>query len=229
MQTKIIGSSNQGAIAPAELAIDPLFLAARVVHRPYDYTGAGRVLGFYRAAGISSAIAPAANGIMANMRYGDTTSFLVLLRLRVGISVVTAVTAQSTPPMVVAHARAYTASETTSIAALTLTGNNAKMRTTPMNSSQVAQFALATVAAGVTGGTKTLDTSSFGIATISPALGAIGSGTPMFDIYKADNNGGHPVVYGGNEGFALSWGSTTLATGTVTVAVEAEWAEVIVF
>lgn len=228
MQTKLVGSQNAGAIAPAELAIDPLFLAARVVHRPYDYTGPGRVLGFYRAAGITTAAAPAANSVLAALRYSDTASFMVLLRLRLGISVVTAVTAQSTPPIVCAHARSYTVSETTNITTLALTGNNAKMRTS-MGTSMVPSFVVASAAAGVSGGTKTLDTVNFAMMTISPALGAIGTGTPMTDAYKADNNGGHPIVYGSNEGFAISWSATALATGTVTVAVEAEWAEVVVF
>lgn len=229
MQTKIIGTSNQGSIAPAELAVDPMFLAARVTHRPYDYSGNSRVLGFYRAVGSTTAAAPAASSVLAACRYGDSASFMVLLRLRVGISVITAVTGQATPPIVASHARSYTASETTNITPLTLTGNNGKMRTTPMGSSLLTQMVVASAAAGVTGGTKTVDTIPFGAAVISPALVAIGSGMPMTDLYKADNNGGHPVVYAQNEGYTLAWSATALATGTIQVTVETEWAELVVF
>ena len=228
-QTKILGSSNQGSIAPAEWAVDPMFLAARVALRPLDYSGVGRVLGFYRAVGQTTAAAPAGNSVLANMRYTDPSSFYVLLRLRVGVSVITAVTAQSTPPIIVSHARSYSVSETTNTTALVLTGNNQKMRTTPMGTSLVTQMGVSSAAAGISGGTKTVDANAFGAVVLSPALVAIGSGVPMTDLYKCDNHGGHPPVYAPNEGYVIAWSATALATGTVSVVVEHEWAEVIVF
>jgi hypothetical protein len=229
MQTKIIGSANQGAIAPAEQAVDPLFLAARVALRPLDYTGAGRVLGHFRVGMRTAAIAPAGNGVMGNIRWTDTGSYLVLIRALVGISVITAVTAQRTDPLQLMFSRAYTASETTSVTAITISGNNNKMRTSPMNSSLVTQLAVASAAAGLTGGTSTNDANSLGLASISPALVAIGSGMPMQALYEADTLYGHPPVLAANEGLKVLWGTTTLATGTVTVDMVLSWAEVVLF
>lgn len=228
MQTKNLGSSLPGSIGPAEQAIDPVFLAARVSLRPLDYTGFGRVLGHYRVAFSTSAIAPAANAVLAALRWTDTGSFLVLNRLLVGVTVVTAVTAQRQDPIVANLARAYTAAHTTNATAISLAGNNQKMRSI-MGSSLLANLQAANLAAGLTGGTRTLDGNPFAQAPLSPALIGIGTGVPNQEAYAWEAFGMHPVVLSPNEGVELAWGPTALATGTLTVNVTLAWSEVVVF
>lgn len=229
-QTKLIGSSNQGAIAPAEQAIDPMFLAARIALKPHDYSGSGRVLGHYRAAGYTAAALFTAAVNLANMRFTDNASFCVPLRIRVAAAVAAAVTAQRLDPLGLLVARAYTAQETTNLTALTLTGNNAKMRTTPMGTPN-ATIGVANLAAGLTGGTRTIDANPIGIASLSGAgaIAGLGTGLPTTEIYSAVAAGTHPLVLAANEGLLLQWGATALATGTVVVGLEVEWAEVVVF
>jgi hypothetical protein len=229
MQTKIIGGGTAGAIvAGVEQAVDPQFLAARVSLRPLDYTGAGRVLGHYRTAFSTTAAAPAANSVLAALRWTDTGSFLVLNRILVGVTVVTAVTAQRQDPIVATVGRAYTVAQTTNATVISLAGNNNKMRTAPMSAS-LASLLAASAAAGLTGGTRVLDGNPFGQAALSPALIGVGTGVPNQELYAWEAFGMHPIVLGANEGVELAWGPTALATGTVTVNITLAWAEVVVF
>lgn len=230
MQTKIIGSSNQGAIAPAEQAVDPMFLAARIALRPLDYSGSGRVLGFYRAAGFTAAGLFTAGVNLANFRITDASALAVILRARVTVAVAAAVTAQRLDPVGLFIARAYTVQETTNLTALTLTGNNGKMRTSPMGTA-LATVGVANAAAGLTGGTRTIDANPIGLAGLSgnAAIAGLGTGLPTTALVDASDAGNHPPVLAANEGLVLQWGATALATGTVVVGVEVEWAEVVVF
>ena len=229
-QTKLIGSSNQGSIAPAEMAIDPMFLAARVALRPLDYSGAGRVLGHYRAAGFTAAGLFTAGVNLANLRFADNASFCVPLRIRASLAVAAIVTGQRLDPLGLFVARGYSAQETTNLTALVLTGSNAKMRTAPMGTTNVT-LGVANAAAGLTGGTRAIDSNPIGIAGLSgaAAIAGLGTGLPITELYSAVAAGGHPLVLGVNEGLLLQWGATALATGTVVVGWEVEWAEVVVF
>lgn len=225
MQTKIIGG---GLIVPGvEWGIDPTFQAGRVSIRPYDYAMAGQTLGHYRVIGQTAAIAPAANSILFNMRWAQPQFFAVLMRLSASITVVTAVTAQRTDPLVATIQRAYTASETTNITAVTPAGNTGKARQN-MGSSLMTQVAVASAAAGISGGTRTPDGAPFTALQVA-GLGAIGSGLLTDDLIRYDVIGAHPETLSNNEGLTVAWGPTALATGTVIVTFIATWAEVVAF
>lgn len=209
--------------------VDPSAAALRSSIRPLEYATRcrSRVLGHYRVFGQSSAIAPAANAVIGAFRYPDPSSFAVLVRVFATITVVTAVTAQRNDPLLLTVARGYTVTETTNASGLIGSGNAQKNRTS-MGTTQ-ASILIATAAAGLSGGTKTLDPVPMGGAGIGVALGAIGSGLSNTDLYKWDALGQHPQVFAPNEGFVLSWGATALATGTVIVGMGVEWAEVPAF
>jgi len=145
----------------------------------------------------------------------------------VGATVVTAVTAQRTDPVVATIGRAYTAAHTTSATTISLTGNNNKTRTSPMGTSQ-ANLLAASAAAGLTGGTRTLDANAFGIAPITNIVG-LGTGTLLQELYSWESLGMHPVVLAANEGVEVAWGATAIATGTISVNILMAFAEVIVF
>lgn len=205
---------------------------AKSILGPLNPSHGGGINGQYRAVGVTTAAAPTANSVLLSARFVGgvfpAPVFMVPLRIAVGITVVTAVTAQRTDPLALFVARSYSANESVNVASVTLTTNNAKARTTYPSSVLGAngQLAVATATAGISGGTKTLDATPFGTAVIS-GIGALGTGMPMTDIYRADVvHNTQPLVLANNEGFVVSWGGTTLATGTVTVSIEVDWAEV---
>lgn len=215
---------------------------------PFNPSQRGQILGHYRAYAATSAIAPAANAVLASVRWVAAASpgaapgssvtvnpqpqFFVPLRITAAVTVVTAVTAQRQDPLAVFAARAYTVSETTNTAAFTLTGNNAKMATA-FGTSQfntAGQMAVTNNAAGNTGGTSTADTQAFGSAGLPVALVGLGIATATLDLYRADVvHHEHPLTLATNEGFKLQWGPTALATGTVIVTVGFEWMEVVAY
>lgn len=211
--------------------VDQSQLALRTSQRPLEYTNIslGKTLGHYRVFVQLAAIAPAANAVLAALRWTDSTNYLALLRAWVTVTVATAVTAQRTDPLVLTTARGYTIAETTNATAVALPGTtNQKMRSS-MGASITGSLLVANAAAGLTGGTKTSDANPIGAAGFGngPAIVAVGTGmqAPLFDLGPYS----HPNVLGTNEGILVSWGTTALATGTVVVGVGFELAEVPAF
>lgn len=209
--------------------IDALFKALRTSIRPVDHTFQGKVLGHYSEFVQTVAIAPAANAVLGLLRWPDPTNFCVPLRIYTCVTVATVVTAQRTDPLVLVPTRGYTIAETTNLTAVVLSANNQKLRTN-MGSS-LAQIGMASAAAGMSGGTKTNDVNAMGAAAFGagPALAALGTGLAITDLYKLDVTARHPLVLANNEGFLLNWGPTALATGTVTVGLGIDWAEVFAY
>jgi hypothetical protein len=212
--------------------VDVSFSALRNSLRPIEYQYPGFTGGHYRAVGLSSAVAFAANAPVADFFFQPATNnlYAVIKRIRAQIYVVTAVTAQRVDPLVAVFSRSYTAQSATNATALTLSGNNAKMRTVPM-ASAVAKIGMASAAAGISGGTRVNDANPFGAAALSgpSAIAGLGTGSNWLDLYKLDDHGDHPPTPAPSEGFSVNWGATALATGTVIAAVEIEWLEALQF
>lgn len=220
--------------------IDPTFRAGRVSLRPIEYGvpagigPSGKYLGHYAQVGTIAAIAPAANASLAAFRWADPTNFALLLRVWISIQVVTAVTAQRLDAILMSVARGYTVRDLTNANGIVIAANTGKMRTAPMGSSLIGvsgNFDMANLAAGLTGGTKTLDANPMGFAGLSgaAAIAGLGTGLPNTDLYKGDKQGNHPQFFNTQEGFLVQWGATALATGTITMTVGVEWAEVAYF
>lgn len=192
--------------------------------------------GHYRVVGTTSAAAFAANATLASVRWVATVDALtaspptsgpkvmVVLRIAVALTVVTTITAQRADPIVGVIQRSYSASENTLNTNLTLTTNNGKMNTN-FPTSTLTQFAVASGAAGISGGTSTADANPFGMVDIG-ASGVTGLGVIEQDLYRHDAiHGEYPLVLNNNEGFKINWGPTALATGTATVSVAVDWME----
>lgn len=211
--------------------VEPTFKAARFNAKPYDYQqwgtgGITRILGHYRAIGSTVAGLLAANAVLGAFRYTDPSSFAVITRMSASVTVATAVTAQRTDPITMTVARAYTAMDATNATVVNLTGNNNKMRTLMGTSN--AQFNVTSAVAGLSGGTKTLDSGPMEHMSLQNLV-AIGSGMPVTDLYNILHLGAHPLVLANNEGFIVSWGATALATGTAYVTIAIDWCEVATF
>lgn len=194
------------------LTIDPTFKAARVSIRPPEITGAYRI-----SQRTGTIAAGTAAGIMAAFRYTGT-GVAVVQSVRIGLNVLTAYTAGSIVFSVWAT-RNYTATETTNYTAATLTGNNAKLRTSFATSS--ALFGVATTT-GITGGTGTDDTNPLGSCTFN--LPATVTGQPIQDFFTFSLQS-HPLVLGQNEGFRVRNDTAFAATGASNIVVMVEWFE----
>src|SRR6266403_3093546 len=222
MQTKIIGG---GTIVPGvEWGVDPTFQAARISIRPYDYALAGQILGHYRVAASTTAALQSANSIQLSMRWADPSRYFVLQRLSAGLTFVTTVTAQRLDPLILTVQRSYTANETTNATSILPSGNTGKARVN-MGTTLVTQLAVASAAAGISGGTRTADGQAASSLTFNPTYGATNSGgAPTDDLIRYDQLGMHPLVFSVNEGFTVAWGPTALGTGTATINFIISWA-----
>lgn len=212
--------------------IDPGQKAARSQWRPLDHTVGGRVLGHYSAFGQTAAAAFAAGANVAAFRYAtDTNSIAIITRIYTCATVAAAITAQRTDPLVLFVARGYSVADATNATALAVVGNAQKMRSSNMGTSLSTNIAVSSAAAGVSGGTKTVDANAIGAAAFGAggAVAALGTGLAVTDLYKADQLSRYPLTLGYQEGVLLQWGPTALATGTVTVGFGIDWIEVASF
>jgi hypothetical protein len=215
--------------------VEPTFKALRVTQRPIEYVGYGgggqqRALGHY-SIGVAApaAITPVASAGVIAFRHADPTCLMVLLRLYININVITAVTAQRLDQMSTVVQRGFTTFYVTNTTLVTpLSGDTNKTRTIMGSSSLLSHgnIGYANAAAGLSGGTGVGDAGALTSASISGMGIGLGQGLANLDLYKWDRLGGHPPVFAANEGLVVFWGTTTLATGSITIGFGLEWAEV---
>lgn len=250
-QTKIIGGGAAGAAGVlavgVEQAVDPLFLAARIVLKPADYSGFGKVLGHYavgqRSGEIAATLGAAAH--LARVRWAppDGTSFFVLERLKLGLSISADVTSaaieQAYKATIVRGFKTDFTANITSIDLATLPRTNA-MRGSMGNSLMGASGPGICTTAGGTGQALTADAAPFAMGVLSPlllnvnatgtaVLGKQGSQCPMQTLYEYTSPSQHPVVLSNLEGVSVQNVLAGFATGTFAIYTQWEWAEVVVF
>lgn len=208
---------NSGIISE----VDSTFRALRNVAKPLEHSTFGQ----YRVSAVVGLVATqAANGTLFSFRWGDATRFCVVESIRLQCLQTVAATATIWPYFEVFLARGFTASDSVGTA-VTMTGNNQKMRTN-MGTSLVTDMRFSAAAAGLTVGTRTLDANPIMqlattqiITTPNPAIAII---ERLFDTGAQ-----HPVVFTQNEGFIVRGPSTIFgAAGTANLHVEVAWAEV---
>src|SRR5712691_4826174 len=225
-QTKIVG----GGVLQAgpELAVDPLYNAARVALRPLDHTNLGAVLGHYRIAATSGLVTGiAAGALVYSMRWApaSTPAYCVLLRLLMQSSLTTAFTAAQVVDYDVIMNRAWTIADTGQTQLTPITGNSQKMRSTNMGTSLMNDLRIAGTAA-ITAGTRTPDSQPFGfcVAPGNTVVSAVSKGdaAQFASMYAADQPGqGHPVVFAANEGLNIRNITAFGAVGVVKLYVVA--------
>jgi hypothetical protein len=197
------------------------YRAMRVTQRPID-VGA---LGHYRlSTTVALVVTQAANGTLFSFRWGDATRLCALQFIRLQCMQTAAATATIMPSFEVFVARSFTASDSAGTA-LTLTGNSFKKRTS-FGTTLVTDVRKSAVAAGLTAGTRTLDSESI---LQMPTQQTIT--TPNAALYdqSLDFTDGvdHPLILAQNEGFIVR-GPTVVfgAAGTANLVVDVGWAEV---
>lgn len=197
------------------------FRALRVTLRPTEYGS----LGEYQAGGVTGTLAApiGTNSELAQFRWTDATRLALVKKVILdGFSGSATAFTAGFASVQAFIARSFTAAGTGG-GALTMTGNNAKLRTS-MGTSLVGEIRIATTAA-LGAGTKTLDANPIGSAAF--AIGTTASvnylgRTPLFgDIAEGIP---HPVVLAQNEGIVVR--ATAPATGTAQAGFTFGWAEV---
>ena len=203
--------------------------------------GQSQVLGHYMAASLSGAIAatPSALDPHASIRWAPTTpnAYLVLLRIKIGWECLTAITTAVRMAYQASIVRSFTVDFTTSNSALDMSKHSGMMRTTMGTSLMGANGPRgAAITGALSGNTYTLDTSPFAITnwsvpgiltgTVSTVLGVAGN---TQTLYERTADGQHPVVLAANEGVVVQLVHTGWASGTVSLCVQWEWAEVLAF
>lgn len=210
-----------------------VFRAWRGTARPIDYGAGGSYQNSMRSGTIAAVLA--ANAVLYSFRNPSATLLAVIHRVRIQLWANLAFTAAFNDMSCRMHvARAYTAGFTTNGTAATLTGNNAKMRTSMATCASVIHI-LNTSNAGLTGGTATEDTDPMAISNIGkPNVVNAAAGTeylasqPLITLdYEPDmGDGAHPLVLAQNEGFVVRNGLVWPAAGTGVVVVRTAWSEV---
>ncbi len=216
---------------------------------PVPYIGTGNqgqtVLGHYAVAQVSGAIAatPTALDPHASIRWAPTVpnTYLVLMRLKVGYGVISAVTTAVRIAYQASIARQFTVDYVTGSTAINMASvaKTGAMRNTMSNSLMGTTGPRITTTGAMSGHTNTLDNAPFAITTWEALHSVSATGTavqlnagaagPMQTLYEWTGLGQHPVVLGNNEGVAVQLTHTGWGAGTVSLYCQWEWAEVLTF
>ena len=206
-----------GAEAASPLHVVPLYVPP----------GSG---GYFRVGAVSGtmAVSLGAGAELFQFRYVTAASRIALVRkVTISASANVAATTAALLSFLMTAARSWTAAGSGGTR-LTLTGDNASLRTS-LGTSEVNDAGISTTA-GLTAGTKTLDTTNLAAVAFSPITGAITVAVtfPLLpQTVLFDAQGQHPLVLANQEGFVIRNGAVAFPAGmTWQFAVNVEWAEV---
>lgn len=199
--------------------------AARVAVRPTDHGTLGHysigMLSGIMAAGLS------ANAELFQFRWADATRLALIKSIKLSACVSTTFFAAGVPVQIdIAKATAWTVAGSggtrATMAALL------KKRTSMGSSIITASDIGISTTAGLTAGTKTLETLSLGaIVAPGPITGSLNGQiiAPKTEIFRGgESSAEHPLILATNEGFIVR-AVAVPATGTWTFAVEVDWVE----
>jgi hypothetical protein len=206
------------------------FIGAHVA-KGHIALGAG---GAFRVGAVSGTMAAAlaANAEIFQFRYVTAASRIALInRVTISAGANVAATAAALLSMRMTVARAWTVAGSGG-SRIVLTGDNANLRTS-LATSEVNDAGISTTA-GLTAGTKTLDTTDIGNVSYGIGTGAITTSLPLTilpltELFNANQEGGYPLVLANQEGFVIRSGIIGPATMTWAFSVNVSWLEVPAF
>jgi hypothetical protein len=180
-------------------------------------------LGSYRINAQTGAITATlgANSPLLSFRYAGS-NLVVLEYIRVSMSIASAITAAVPFSLEAIWARGFTAADTGGTG-LTLTGNNAKDRTSLATPG--ATINVATTAA-LTAGTRTLDNQGFGGVNFGTGTAVGSTALPLTELFSFDGTSRHPIIIANQEGFIIRNPDAGPATGTFKIMFNIGWIEV---
>jgi hypothetical protein len=187
--------------------------------------------GAFRVGAVSGTMAAAlgANSEIFQFRYVTAASRLGLVyKVSISAGLNVAASAAALAAFRMTAARGWTA-DGSGGTALTLTGDNANLRTSYATSEVVSARIATTAALGA--GTKTLDAVDLGAIAQGIGTGAITTDQaltilPLSPLFDADGEGQHPLVLADQEGFVIRTGNAMPAAMTWNFAVNVLWLEV---
>lgn len=197
------------------------FRAMRIEQRPIEYGS----LGQYSAAHLSGTMAAglAANAEVFQYRWTDATRLALVNKVWLdGLSGSATAFTAGFAKVDLLFSRSWTA-DGSGGTAMTITGNNQKLRTS-MGTMLVGAIRGSSTAA-LTAGTKTNDSQSLGLFAFS--IGTVANviyAPNRIELFDSKNHQSHPVVLAQNEG--LSARATVPATGTWQFGMSIGWTEV---
>ncbi len=199
---------------------EPNTRAMRVVSLPLNVED----LGSYSISAETGTIAAgaSANAPIFSFRWSSTSKVAVIRSVRIGAaSLATGFTAGTTTCGIIA-ARSFTASDTGGTA-LTLTTNNAKLKTS-FGTTLAGDIRISDTAA-LSAGTRTLDAQD--LTRIGPYTTTNAAQTNFIpsntDLYGRDVDGAWPLTLVQDEGFVVR--CTVPATGTWKAVISVDWTE----
>lgn len=208
--------------------------AAKGLHMIAKPNDAG-ALGHYRISVVTGTLAAAlaASAVIFSARWGDATRLALITSLRtrfLPLTVFTTATLTDHTSVDAYIGRSFSAAHTGGTA-LTLTGNNNKMRAS-MGSSLFSDMRIATTAA-LGGGTITPDAQPFSQSIrkgnrTNAAAGTEETYLPTADGMNVDFDtarGEHPILLAQNEGIVIRNRTVWPAAGTGILLVEMAWSE----
>lgn len=222
MAIQLVGGISGSVAEVGAAAALPLHVASKPI--PYGN------LGHYRVARRFVPIASATAGANFIILRNPGANPVVLTRLRFRILQTGAPTAAIEHRIGAYVARSYTVADGTGIGTtLTLSGNNAKKRTSMGTTGVV--ITETNAAGGMTAGTKTLDVDPFAIFELW-VLAALSTTAVQDSLYELDNASigeSHPLVLAQNEGICFQVLANLAALTGVVYNYEIGWAEVASF
>lgn len=213
---------NGGVVAEID---GTTFRAVRVASRPLDYGS----LGHYSFGGFTGILpaALAANSEIYQFRWVDATRLCAVRAVRISAVVSTTFFAAGVPVQIdMVKATAWTVAGTlgTAVSPAATIKKRANMGSSLVASGDMR---IATTAA-LGAGTKTLEANSLAaVAAPGPITASLNGQiiAPGTVLWEADiAHGDHPIILGANEGFVLR-SVAVPATGTWTVTIQVDWAE----
>jgi hypothetical protein len=197
--------------------------ALRTVLRPQDY-GA---LGHYRASHLSGTMAAglAANAEIFQFRWTDSTRLALIHSVTIdGLAGSATAFAAGFGKVDLLFSRSWTA-DGSGGTAMTLTGNNQKLRTSM--GTTLAGAIRGSSTAALTAGTKTNDTQPIGLMSFS--VGTVANTIYLSKVPLLNHMDGnmHPIILAQNEGIVCR--ATVPGTGTWQFGISVVWSEVTSF
>jgi hypothetical protein len=180
----------------------------------------------YRLGSVSGTMAASlgANSEIFQFRYVSTSKVALVRRVRFSFGANVAAAATALASFRMTAARAWTAAGTGGTR-LTLTGNNAKLRTS-YDTTSVNDAGISTTGA-LTAGTKTLDSTDLGAIAYGVGTGAITTSLDYGLIPQMlFDDGSSGLILATQEGFVIRTGAVLPAGMTWHFGVEVEWSEI---
>jgi hypothetical protein len=212
--------------------VDPTFMALRTSVRPQEYrtTDGSFVGGHYAFAATFSntAATPGAAAQLLSVRWRYQGQMMALLRAYAVVGVTTAFTTAQIADFTITKATAIPNNPSGNGTNVVPTAASQKMRTNLMGQSLLfsnpGDVQITTSGTGLTpGASQILDTQPFGYGSI----GCTGVGVAgQVDLFNVRDFGGHPQLFGYNEGFVIQNGIAFGAAGICKIGFVCIFAEV---